>query len=76
MPNLPEPFAASPYLKGSHTERSRPSTPTSPMGHQISVDRVPSTGSSSSFILIEQQKYGTGKPRRVITRGQVVHAGK
>lgn len=77
MDNSLEPFAASPYVKGSDTHLTELAQPTKPIASQGLVQQTSSGAVTSSLLVsVEQQMYGTGKPRRVITRGQIVHDRK
>jgi hypothetical protein len=69
-----EPFADSSYIKGSQTYAVGPvplTQATSP--HGVTAQSIMS---SNLVVSIEQEIYGTGKPRRVITRGQIIRDRK
>jgi hypothetical protein len=62
MANPADPFADGGYVSGTQT------------GTAPEVFRkAPADILIEPLINVEQQKYGTGKPKRVITRGRIVH---
>lgn len=60
------PFADSQYINGSQT----------PAGGPATAQTQSLTVSNNVVVSVEQKMYGTGKARRVITRGQIIRGRK
>jgi hypothetical protein len=75
MPNPDDPFAKSNYVSGTTTTTSV-STPPKLVdgGIDLNSSQTKGAGKSNVFDVIEQARYGTGKPCRVVIRGKIASA--
>ena len=63
------PFAGNTYIQGASSTSAAPPV----IGENDAVKLQPQEGGTfnEGFVVVEQSRYGSGKPRRIIVRGKL-----
>jgi len=71
MPSSNDPFGKSDYLSGSTATASIAAPPKLPIGADLLKPQTKGGRPPSGDYVVEQSRYGSGKPRRVVIRGKI-----